>query len=48
MALRQTAGHFTIIAAASLANRAPEKINRLLSSSEFDTVDRVTSNFYDF
>jgi len=52
MALRQTAEHFTIIAARVASKSRFRKIkppqDQLLSSLEFDTVDRVTSNFYDF
>jgi hypothetical protein len=52
MALRQTAGHFTIIVVGVASKSRFRKIkpppNQLLRSLEFDTVDRVTSNFYDF
>jgi hypothetical protein len=52
MALRQTAGHFTIIAVGAASKSRFRKLkpppNQLLNSLEFDTVDRVTSNFNDF
>jgi hypothetical protein len=52
MTLRQTGGYFTTIAASVGSKSRFRKLklpeNQLLSSLEFDTVDRVTSNFYDF